>query len=163
MHVVSAHFSEAAECVIFDRDRLPVLRRQVVVEVFRMEGIVANNTAAACAVQNNCVWPIPRWVSYSLRSFSIQSDVGLIGFPANSVAANEKTSDQHSQDESPALCSIHAGIVRQHVNCCKQAVTLRIPVPGILSAIEILRQLSLDDGSQPYNRRMQTRGQYVPL
>src|ERR1700686_3588383 len=141
MHVVSAHFSEAAECVIFDRDRLPVLRRQVVVEVFRVEGVVANNTAAACAVQNNCVWPIPRWVGYSQRSFSIQSDLGLIGFPANSVAATEKASDQHSQDESPALFSIHAGIVRQHVNCCKQAVTLRIAAPAILSDMGIYRQL----------------------
>jgi len=32
-----------------------------------------------------------------------------------------------------------------------------------MSDIAILRQLSLDNGSQPYNRRMQTRGQYVPL
>lgn len=73
MHVVSSHFSEIAECVIFDRDKLPILRRQVVVEVFRMEGVEANNAAASCAVQNNCIWSIPRCVGIPTGPFPFRA------------------------------------------------------------------------------------------
>lgn len=95
-----------------------------------MEGLEADDTVASCAVQDNSVWPVPLWAGYSQRSFSIQSDVSLIGFPASNVAANDQETDHNRQDEPPVLRLLHANIVLKQVNCCKQAVTLRIFASG---------------------------------
>ena len=89
-----------------------------------MEGLEADDIVASCAVQDNSVWPVPRWAGYSQRSFSIQSDVSLIGFPASNVAANgtwvltkngsENNSGTISIDASPEQYSCTETSLREY-------------------------------------------------
>jgi len=79
------------------------------------------------------------------------------GFPFQ-VAKNAVTAGDGVDDYAPgvtwtiAVASVlHAAIIPQRLNCCNQAITLRIPVPGILSVMAMFRQLRANSNEELFD------------